>query len=59
MVLRLCEFPQSGGAGRILGTRELVVSGLPYVVVYRVEDDTVEILRVAHTSMDWLADALQ
>jgi addiction module RelE/StbE family toxin len=51
-VLRLLDFPQSGRAGNIPGTRELIVTGLPYLVVYRVSSNTVEILRVLHTSMD-------
>ena len=44
------ELPQ----GRVdQGTRELVVPGLPYIVVYRVGSDAVEILRVYHTAMNW------
>ena len=55
-VLRLGDFPQSGRSGHVLGTRELVVSGLPYVVVYRVTNDSVDILRSLHTSREWTAD---
>ncbi len=32
---------------------ELVITQLPFIVVYRVSDHTVEILRVFHTSQDW------
>lgn len=53
VVLRLGQFPQSGRVGQAPGTRELVVSGLSYVVVYRVGEDHIEILRVFHTSMNW------
>lgn len=49
--LRLCEFPESGRQGHIVGTRELIVAGLPYVVVYRISSGTVEILLVLHTAM--------
>lgn len=42
-----------GRAGRVLGTRELVIRALPYVIPYRVRDNTVEILRVLHTSRRW------
>lgn len=33
----LRQFPRSGRQGRIKGTRELVFSGLPYIVVYRIK----------------------
>jgi toxin ParE1/3/4 len=51
-VERLVDFPHSGRAGSISGTREVVVTGLPYIVVYRVVDSEVQILRVFHTSRD-------
>lgn len=48
VVERLAEHPMSGRAGRVEGTREIVVPGLPYLVVYRVDADHVTILRVFH-----------
>ena len=42
-----------GRAGRILGTRELVIGGLPYIIPYRLRDNDIEILRVLHTSRRW------
>jgi toxin ParE1/3/4 len=45
-VLRLSDFPESGRLGQLPGTRELVVPGLTYLVVYRVRPAGVEILRV-------------
>lgn len=51
--LRLEQFPLSGRAGRVQGTRELVVPGLPYVVPYRAGDDAIEIISVLHTSRKW------
>jgi addiction module RelE/StbE family toxin len=51
-VLRLAEFPESGRPGQVAGTRELVVPGLPYLVVYRVGKESVEVLRVFHTSQE-------
>lgn len=51
--LMLGEQPNLGRPGRITGTRELVVSSLPYILPYRVRNDTVEILRVFHTSRRW------
>lgn len=45
--------PALGRPGRVLGTRELVIGGLPYIVPYRVRDKDIEILRVLHTSRRW------
>jgi toxin ParE1/3/4 len=47
------NFPHLGRKGRIAGTRELVFSGLPYIVVYRVVDPVIEILRIYHGAQDW------
>jgi len=45
---RLAEHPRVGRPGRIKGTRELVVSGMPYIVVYRASVNDVTILRILH-----------
>ena len=42
-----------GRPGRVIGTRELVIQGLPYIIPYRVRDNTIEILRVIHTARRW------
>jgi toxin ParE1/3/4 len=52
-VLRLAEFPQAGRVGQVVGTRELIVSNLPYLVVYRVTESEVQILRVWHERQDF------
>jgi toxin ParE1/3/4 len=52
-VRRLADHPRIGRPGRIRGTRELVVSGTPYVVAYRVERDAVVILRLLHGAQRW------
>jgi toxin ParE1/3/4 len=49
----LARFPESGRAGRIEGTRELVILRTPYVVAYRIATDTVHILRVLHGARRW------
>lgn len=51
--LILGEQPNLGRPGRIPGTRELVVSKLPYILPYRVRNDAVEILRVFHAARKW------
>ena len=45
--------PHIGRPGRVVGIRELVISGTPYIVPYRVKDNSVEILRVFHAAMQW------
>lgn len=46
----LVHFPNSGRAGRVFGTRELIIKHYPYIVPYRIKDDAVQILRVFHPS---------
>jgi toxin ParE1/3/4 len=46
---RLESFPGMGRAGRMLGTRELVLHK-NYIAVYRVRGDDVEILRIHHAA---------
>ena len=45
--------PNRGRPGRRIGTRELVLAPLPYLVVYRVGTNAVEILHIHHGSQDW------
>lgn len=49
----LSQFPKKGRPGREPDTRELVIQRYPYIVVYRVRADAVEIIRVLHTSQRW------
>ena len=46
----LATQPALGRPGRVLGTRELVISNTHYLVPYRIKNNAVEILRVFHTS---------
>lgn len=52
-VATLGDHPHMGRAGRVPGTRELVVTRFSYIVPYRVRDQSVEILRVFHTARKW------
>ena len=45
--------PSIGRAGRVLRTRELVITKYPYIVPYQVRDKNIYILRVLHTSRKW------
>jgi toxin ParE1/3/4 len=49
----LGQHPMAGRKGRVAGTRELVVSGTPFVVGYRVEKSEVWILAVMHAARKW------
>lgn len=49
---QLRERPELYRAGRKRGTREMVVHP-HYIVIYRVKQDIVEILRVKHTAQRW------
>ena len=48
--------PGMGRPGRVPGTRELVISGLPFILPYIEKDGMIFILRVMHTSMKWPKD---
>ena len=53
---RLADYPVMARSGRVAGTRELVVVGTPYIVVYRIEPAAVVILRVLHGAQRWPRD---
>ena len=60
VVLNSCELilsnhPQAGRPGRVSGTRELVINGIPLIVVYRIVDrlGQLQILRVLHDAQQW------
>jgi addiction module RelE/StbE family toxin len=46
----LRQQPALGRPGRVVGTRELVISNTHFLVPYRIKNNRVEILRVFHTS---------
>lgn len=50
---RLRLFPQLGKPSKRPKTRELAVPGTPFVLVYRVNLDTLEILALYHGAQNW------
>jgi toxin ParE1/3/4 len=48
----LKTFPQRGRPGREPGTHELVISRLPYIAVYRIKEQTVEVLHIHHAAQN-------
>ncbi len=51
---RLKRHPQMGKPGRVQGTRELVIAGSHYIVVYILSDSGIHIVAVIHSAMRWL-----
>ena len=49
----LGDHPKIGRIGRVAGTYELVIPGIPYIVPYRILNQEVQILSVYHTSRKW------
>lgn len=49
----LGEYPFFGRTGRVSGTREVVVVGTPFILVYTVSESSVTIIRVLHTRQKW------
>ena len=45
----LSRHPALGRPGRVSGTRELVITELPYILPYRVRGESIEVLRIFHT----------
>ena len=51
----LADNPLMGRVGGVAGTRELVISVYPYIVIYRIGAKSVRVLAVIHTSRHWQA----
>ena len=49
----LAAYPEIGRSGRVSGTRELVVPGTSYLLVYRIRPEEIQILRVLHGRQQW------
>jgi len=49
----LKKYPDAGRPGRCSGTRELILSRVPYIIVYVIKGDEIHIVSVIHTSMKW------
>ncbi|MFM6845117.1 MAG: type II toxin-antitoxin system RelE/ParE family toxin [Dolichospermum sp.] len=47
---QLEKYPFMGKSGRVEGTKELIISNSPYMIIYRVKEESVEVLRILHTS---------
>ena len=52
-VEQLVDHPHLGRPGRVEGTREFVIAGTPFIVVYRVVNNRLRILSVIHGARRW------
>ena len=50
---RILTQPRMGRIGKLAGSRECVVPRNPYLLVYRLQADVVQILRVMHGAQRW------
>jgi len=49
----LSQFPNRGRPGRVPGTRELVITGTPFIAAYRVSGGHVDVLAILHGARQW------
>jgi len=52
-VQQLAAFPMSGKAGRVPGTRELVISNTPFIAAYAIDKTDIVILAIYHGAQRW------
>jgi toxin ParE1/3/4 len=51
-IRELKQWPGRGRPGREEGTREVLFPPTPYVAVYRVREQTIEVMRIYHGAQD-------
>ncbi|HEV2988156.1 MAG TPA: type II toxin-antitoxin system RelE/ParE family toxin [Candidatus Angelobacter sp.] len=52
-IRNLKSLPYRGRIGAVEGTRELILTRLPFVIVYRIKyDETIEVLHIFHGAQD-------
>jgi toxin ParE1/3/4 len=54
---QIVQYPEIGRPGRKPGTRELVISRTPFIIVYRIKGKRIELLRLLHGSQQWHQDS--
>jgi toxin ParE1/3/4 len=50
---KLADFPDLGRTGRVQGTRELVIAGTAYIVVYARVENELWLVNVLHGRRQW------
>lgn len=51
--LTLISFPLKGREGRVADTREKIIFGSPYLIIYGIKDDIITTFRVIHSSQNY------
>ncbi len=52
-IASLRDFPNRGRKGLAENTRELLFPPWPYIVVYEISGDQIQVLRIRHASQNW------
>ena len=52
-IQRTGRLPRAGRIGRVAGTREIAVSGTPYLVAYRIVEKSIHVLAILHGAQEW------
>lgn len=52
-VQQLDAFPMLGRAGRVRGTRELVISNTPFIAAYAIGRNRIVVLAIYHGAQQW------
>jgi toxin ParE1/3/4 len=52
-VAALRKLPNRGRVGLVEDTREIVFAPWPYIAVYEILDDQVQVLRIRHAAQHW------
>ena len=49
----LRSMPYRGRSGRLADTREIVVPGLPWIIIYQITQERVLVLNIVHGAQRW------
>lgn len=52
-IRQLLLSPEIGRLGRLAGTREMVINRTPFIAIYRIRPDSIQILRLLHGAQLW------
>lgn len=55
VIQRTARMPNAGRIGRVAGSREVAVTGTPYIVAYRIleSEKMIHVLAIMHGAQEW------